>query len=622
MTPNSISSREQSMYEELPNSPEHNESTPLVASIKKCTAPSPNSAMIQCLSPSSFSCTSPVRPIPLRLCDVDPPTQQGSELQERKRRKVLFLSRSAIMALLIGTACGVLAYLYYSILEYLLDAIYSVWSDRLLNLICREGEFCAYLMGLCYGPAVTLILSVVMGLSIICLGNPGDLGSTVKDIHNRGYVSVSHVLPMVVASQCTILAGVSLGPEASLVAICAALGGFLSFQARGWLFRDSGVADHEMDLEANSSARNDQRNLLRKHTLMGMAGALSAFFGCPLGGSLFALEVTSCFGLEYYEHALECILCGVVCLGVFRSLASLPVASIWQIGASTTATAENADSPLHLPSVQTIYLVHGVVLGLIGAGIAAVFVRFHSYLVAPWFARVLENSKGRTTPDTSLIVRRAILGGMLVSVLGILCPYTLFWGEYEISAIANARPFSQLPHIWSQSGRSSFRWFEMDDALFPAQTWWRGMVVGTLKLMAISFTVAGGFRGGYIFPMFAAGSAFGRAWYAALQLAVAREWFPPVQLCVLCMAGSMNVALTRTPIATTLILSFLSGEQMALAPILAACITSLLLTAGTFDHPFIRTQIPRSDTKEAGLLSSLLCHFEASDGDNDSLNSH
>jgi H+/Cl- antiporter ClcA len=35
---------------------------------------------------------------------------------------------------------------------------------------------------------------------------------------------------------------------------------------------------------------------------MGMAGALAAFFGCPLGGSLFALEVNSRFGVEYFEH--------------------------------------------------------------------------------------------------------------------------------------------------------------------------------------------------------------------------------------------------------------------------------------------------------------------------------
>jgi len=71
-------------------------------------------------------------------------------------------------------------------------------------------------------------------------------------------------------SMFTILSGASLGPEAPLVAICAATAGYISIH----IF-------HQKD-----------RNIIRKHTFMGMAGALSAFFGVPLGGSLFALEVS------------------------------------------------------------------------------------------------------------------------------------------------------------------------------------------------------------------------------------------------------------------------------------------------------------------------------------------
>jgi H+/Cl- antiporter ClcA len=81
-----------------------------------------------------------------------------------------------------------------------------------------------------------------------------------------------------------ILGGGSLGPEAPLVAICGALGGFVSRK----IFRQKYV------------------NVVRKHTLMGMGGALAAFFGAPLGGSLFALEVLcSQFGIEYFEHLIE-----------------------------------------------------------------------------------------------------------------------------------------------------------------------------------------------------------------------------------------------------------------------------------------------------------------------------
>ena len=58
------------------------------------------------------------------------------------------------------------------------------------------------------------------------------------------------------------------------------------------------------------------------------------------------------------------------------------------------------------------------------------------------------------------------------------------------------------------------------------------------------------------------------------------------------MAAAMNVALTRTALATTLILSYLSNEQAAIAPVLAASLVSLFATAYM---PFIKTQVDRSD---------------------------
>ena len=60
------------------------------------------------------------------------------------------------------------------------------------------------------------------------------------------------------------------------VAICASFAGYVSRNVFGMT----------------------QTNLIRKHTLMGMSSALAAFFGVPLGGSLFALEINNRFGIE------------------------------------------------------------------------------------------------------------------------------------------------------------------------------------------------------------------------------------------------------------------------------------------------------------------------------------
>lgn len=119
------------------------------------------------------------------------------------------------------------------------------------------------------------------------------------------------------------------------------------------------------------------------------------------------------------------------------------------------------------------------------------------------------------------------------------------------------------------------------------------MITGFAKLIAISFTVAGGYRGGFIFPFFCAGAAFGRAFVFV---------FPsvsPIVAC-LCFAAGINVAITRTALATTIILTALSGEVNAGPPLLAASLVSLVVTSYM---PFIKTQQKREDIREAQLYS-------------------
>jgi hypothetical protein len=63
---------------------------------------------------------------------------------------------------------------------------------------------------------------------------------------------------------------------------------------------------------------------------------------------------------------------------------------------------------------------------------------------------------------------------------------TAFWGEEEIQVVANMGPAKDLPNIWPTTGLLRF---EMDSPF-------HAFLVGVGKLIAISFTVAGGLRGG------------------------------------------------------------------------------------------------------------------------------
>jgi len=172
-------------------------------------------------------------------------------------------------------------------------------------------------------------------------------------------------------------------------------------------------------------------------------------------------------------------------------------------------------------------------------------------------------------------VYRALLGCVVIVTLGMLIPQTMFWGELEFQQIATMSPTRELGHIWPTSGLIGF---EMDNG-------WKAFIVGITKMIAISFTISGGYRGGYIFPAMASGAAFGRALYYVCP-------FIPVQVCVLCLAGAINVAITRTSIATTLILVYLSGEQNSCSAVLASCLVALFATGYM---PFIKTQFVRAD---------------------------
>jgi H+/Cl- antiporter ClcA len=300
-------------------------------------------------------------------------------------------------------------------------------------------------------------------------------------------------------------------------------------------------------------------DVVRKHTLMGMAGALAAFFGAPLGGSIFALEVCSRFGVEYFEHLVESIFCGEICLVVFRSLSGLAIEPIWDL------TTE--ESPRVMQIEPWLVLVGGM-FGLVGAFMAYVFATFH------W--RVMAFFSSLNLMDNSRAVQRALLGGVFVIIIGVIFPHTMFWGEAEFEIVANMGPTADLPTLFPAGGLFGF---EMD-------TPFKAFITGLAKLVAISFTVAGGLRGGYIFPLMCSGAAFGRCLHHFLPDAI------PVQVTVLCMAAGMNVAITRTALATTLILSFLPGEPFCIPAVLMASICSLFATAYV---PFIKTQITRSD---------------------------
>lgn len=302
------------------------------------------------------------------------------------------IPQSIVIALVIGCICGVVAYMYYSTLNFLLTLM---WKD-MPNYVFREKyPNIPESLHILWIPVVTFTMSFFCGLSIYFLGEPGDLAYTIQCVHEQGYKATHHIVPMIAASMFTILAGASLGPEAPLVAICAATAGFVS----------------------RSIFHQKNKNVVRKHTFMGMAGALSAFFGVPLGGSIFALEVTSRFGIEYFEHLMEAILAGEICVAVFRSLTGLPLGSIWRI------------TPTRLVQAEPYMILLGGGIGLLGAFVAYIWANLH------WRLMDCVRMLGLMDDENRYAVPRVMFGALGIVATGMIVPQTMFWGGKSYSDI-------------------------------------------------------------------------------------------------------------------------------------------------------------------------------------------
>jgi H+/Cl- antiporter ClcA len=113
------------------------------------------------------------------------------------------------------------------------------------------------------------------------------------------------------------------------------------------------------------------------------------------------------------------------------------------------------------------------------------------------------------------------------------------------------------------------------------------LIIGFTKMVTVGCTLHSGFRGGFIFPLFYIGAAFGMA------ISVGLPQIHPT-IAMVCMMAAVNVAITKTPISTTIILSVLSDTAMV-PVIIIASFTSFLLTTQV---SLIRTQ--RSRTLFAG----------------------
>ncbi|HSC86989.1 MAG TPA: chloride channel protein, partial [Polyangiaceae bacterium] len=303
----------------------------------------------------------------------------------------------------------------------------------------------------------------------------------------------------------SILFGGSAGPEAPLVQVIGSLGSALGDRLR---------------------LSNDEVRIL---TLSGMAAALGAFFGAPLAGAVFALELPHQRGLEFFEALMPAVLSASVAFVVFDAF--VPVSHPLLHFGSDLSIAYGSAVPF------------AILLGALGAAIGACFQIAFDGL----------GSVTRRFDERPVLL--ATCGGALLGAIALLTPRatgmtTLFWGEPQLVHFSTQLASGNVTNL----GRVALPW----------------LALAALELLSISITLRSGFRGGFIFPLLFVGALVGAAAHALSGGRI------PLPVAVMCTMVAVNVAVTKTPLGTAILLGTLSGTAL-LPLILVASLTSFFL---------------------------------------------
>jgi H+/Cl- antiporter ClcA len=406
-----------------------------------------------------------------------------SWLANLSERNPLTISRWVLLWAAIGTGSGLFAALYWNVLLLLTHTLEAFSGPGLLVVMPLAG--------------------LLIGLVIKFLGNPGEIGTIVDNIHFRGGRLDRRKNPaMILASLATISSGGSLGPEAPLVQVTGSFG--------------SWFADR-LHLEGED---------LRSLSLAGMAAGFTALFGSPLGGAIFALEILHHQHiLEYYEALMPAIVASCASYLVFAAITHLGIGPTWHF------------PQYNIDNIDDFALA--ILFGILGALAGWIFIAI--FRACDWaFTRI-----------PGPIYLRTTLAGFILGLLAMFWPLTRYFGDEQLNTIVG----------------SSF------SAIFLL-----GLVCA--KMTAISVTVAGGWRGGFIIPLFFTGACLGKA------IALLVPGINPV-LAIICTMAALNAAVTRTPVSTTLLLTKLAGVG-PLTPILFASLIGFFLAPKV---PLITSQL-------------------------------
>ncbi|MFN2190576.1 MAG: chloride channel protein [Candidatus Promineifilaceae bacterium] len=316
---------------------------------------------------------------------------------------------------------------------------------------------------------------------------------------DEGHLDPRPVPSSLLVSLVSLIGGFSLGPEVPSGMLAAGLGTWLS------------------------KRRNLDDDTTRINVLSSVSAAYSGLFSSPLALLMMLLESAHLQSAAYYGTLFITGLAAAIGFGLF----------FWVGGDTFSPLLGLVQPPAYDLKIWDIGL--GILFGILAIPLAIIFL-----LIARSIGRL-------AAPLKKQPVVRGALGGLLLGLLGIALPTTLFLGTDGVAVVTQDAA-------------------EIGFALL--------ILFALAKMLALGGALSFGFIGGPIFPMLFVGAALG----SAINLVVPDI---PLGLAVGCMMAAIPAAVVPIPLALALIVIVVVGlSPMNTIPVILASLTSYSIASG------------------------------------------
>lgn len=335
---------------------------------------------------------------------------------------------------------------------------------------------------------------VVIGLVIKFLGQRGGLGVAQQQYAKTGRLKPRDLPSILLQGFTALWSGAAVGPEGALVFLTGGIGTFISDRLR--------LQKDDVQVLVYSS----------------IAGAFGGFFGSPVVGAVGAIEYMFIKELNLYRHIIPGLLAAAVGWAVYYALLQTSYLGIYDF--------PNYDAP-RLVDLWWAFLV-GVIAGLVGIMFKLIF-------------GILHLAFGRLKKRPVLL---AIIGGVVIGLIGSFLPLTLYSGQEQLL---------QIIHNPAAFGIGML------------------LLLVLVKSLLTSTSFATGFEGGPIFPSLFIGGTLGLALSKILP-------FIPEGVGVTAGMAGVASAIFPMPLTMILLLGFMGGQTDLLPIIVIGAVIGFLVS--------------------------------------------